>query len=486
MGSAKKKLSQTSGDIVDWSWPAAPRTFRVYDKYADREVTLVTGERTWTLPRGEKGNNIYFAVDSAERRIQQTIVIYSQRDAAPAPLTTFTARLTANWAIGDPERIRHFWDVEVLEPARANVCKAILKIACASSAGPWSAKHLGVVEGLPTRSKASYGKQAARIKKRDRLVPVDAQAQIARVLDEANAYELKETHAEGLTALAFLFQHAVRPVQVLSLRIEHLKFTRDASDQLVCVISFHSAKQRSGVPVFEIPRQVKHEWVHIVECLYKHAAAAGRRSLFCVSSAGALWVRIRRVMRDYAGVEMPINALTLRHTGAQTLADAGHDRESIRNFLGHKNLGTANAYVTASRAQGELVNRAIGTSKLYGNILSLAYSEFVSVKEMLKATEDQQIGGVVGDRLVAGIGLCRSGQPLCPFNPVTSCYGCSKFIPSTDKRAHHEAIKGMRAQVLTFLKSGRSESSPAALQLTQALAGAQQAIAAIASEKETA
>jgi len=476
----------STGDVTAWRWPPAPNTFRVYDKYSDCETIVTTGERVWTVTKGGATNNLYFAADDNERRLQQSILIHTQRDSSPSHLLNFGARLTAHWELckrmllSEPDGIRRFWDLEVLESGRANLCKTILKLACSCSAGHWSVKHLGVVEGLATRSRRSPKQQSAEIKKRDRLVPVNVQAEITRVLDEANAHDLRETHAEGLTALALMYQHAMRPVQLLSLRTEHLKFTRDASNQLVCVISFHSAKQRSAVNAFEIPRQMKHEWVHIIECLYNHAVAAGRTRLFCVTSSGELWTRIRRVLLVFAGSEFDFNALTLRHTGAQSLADAGHDRESIRNFLGHRNIAAAGAYVMASRVQGELVNRAIGASKLYSNILAFAEGEFVSVDEMLKASEEQQVGGIVGDRLVAGIGLCRSGQPLCPFNPVTSCYGCSKFIPSLDRQAHEDAISGMRAQVIAFLNSGKAGTSPAALQLTQALAGAQQAIAGIA------
>ena len=478
----------SSSDVTAWLWPPAPSTFRLYDKYSDTESIVTPGERVWTVEKGGATNYLYFAVDERERRLQQSILIHTQEAASPSHFVNFGNRLAANWELSkrmlgsDPDEIRRFWDEEMLDPGRAQLGKAILKLACSCSVGPWSVTHLGIVEGLPTRSRNSFRLQSAAIKKRDKLVSVDVQAEITRVLDEANAYDLRETHAEGLTALALMYQHAMRPIQLLALRTEHLKFTRDASDQLVCVISFHSAKQRSELSTFEIPRQMKHEWVHIIECLYNHAIAAGRTRLFCVTSSGELWTRIRRVLLIFAGNDFDFNALTLRHTGAQSLADAGHDRESIRNFLGHKNITSAGAYVMASRAQGDLVNRALGTSKLYSNILAFAEREFVSVAEMLAASEEKQVGGIVGDRLVAGIGLCRSGQPHCPFNPVTSCYGCSKFIPSLDAQAHKEAIDGMRSQVVTFLSSGKGDTSPAALQLTQALAGAQQALAVIGGE----
>lgn len=469
-------------DIVAWCWPVPPATFRVYDKYADREATVHLGERTWTVPRGGAFNSIHFAADPSERKLQQMLVMLTQADSTPSNIVTFATKLSANWELckrallSGADGIRRFWDLEIAEVGRAMTCKAVLKLACNCSAGSWHPRYLPLVEALATHSRSSAKANRERRKKRDGLVGIDAQAAMTRILDEANGYDLRETHAEGLTALALMYQHAMRPVQLLALRTDHLQFVHDASDQLVCIISFHSAKQRSS-PTFEIPRQVKHEWVHIVECLYSHAVASGRTRLFCVTTAGELWTRVRRVCAIFGAEDLCFSAIDLRHTGAQALADAGHDRESIRNFLGHKRTTAAKAYVTASRQQGELINRALGTSRLYGNILSLARGDFVSLEDMMNAAEDRQIGGVVGDRLVAGIGLCRSGQSHCNFNPVTSCYGCSKFMPSMNLEAHREAVSGMRAQVLAFIDE--HHSSPAALQLTQALSGAQQAIDAI-------
>lgn len=470
-------------DVAAWSWPVAPATFRIYDKYADREATMRLGDRTWTVPRGGAFNSIHFAADAAERKLQQMLVMSTQTDSTPSNIATFATKLTANWELckrallAGPDAIRRFWELEIAETGRAMMCKAVLRLACnCSVGGPWHPRYLPLIEALATYSQSTAKAHRDRRKKRDSLVGIEAQAAMTRILDEANGYDLRETHAEGLTALALMYQHAMRPVQLLALRTDHLQFVRDASEQLVCIISFHSAKQRKS-PTFEIPRQVKHEWVHIVECLHSHAVASGRTRLFCVTTSQELWTRVRRVCAIFGAADLSFNAIDLRHTGAQALADAGHDRESIRNFLGHKRTTAAKAYVTASRQQGELINRALGASKLYGNIMSLARGDFVSLEDMMNAAEDKQIGGVVGDRLVAGIGLCRSGQSHCSFNPVTSCYGCSKFMPSMDLEAHREAVSGMRAQVLTFVDGHRS--SPAALQLTQALSGAQQAIDAI-------
>lgn len=473
------------GDLLSWNWPSAPGTFRIYDKYADRDVVLQAGERTWTVSCRGTFNNIHFAAGAADRHLQQTLVMLTQAENAPSTIVTFATKLCANWELckraleAGAVGIRRLWDLEVADVSRSTMCKAVLKLACNCSAGPWHPRYLTLIEGLPTRSAESVTTRMVRRKKRDRLVEVDVQTAITKLLDAADAFDLRETYAEGLAALALMFQHAMRPVQLLPLRVEHLKFVEDASGDLVCIVAFHSAKQRAS-ETFEIPRQVKHEWVHIVQCLHAHAVAAGRGRLFCVSTSGELWTRVNRVCTVFGGEGVKFTAVHLRHTGAQALADAGHDRESIRNFLGHKSISSADAYVKASRQQGELINRALGASKLYDNILSLARGQFVSLEEMMRAPEDRQIGAVVGDRLVAGIGLCRSGQAQCRFNPVTSCYGCSKFMPSMDLEAHMEAVGGMRTQVLAFAGGADGPgASPAALQLTQALSGAQQAIEAI-------
>ena len=47
-------------------------------------------------------------------------------------------------------------------------------------------------------------------------------------------------------------------------------------------------------------------------------------------------------------VQLDSTARSLRHTGAQTLADAGHDRASIQAFLGHKSAEAASHYIRAS------------------------------------------------------------------------------------------------------------------------------------------
>jgi hypothetical protein len=304
------------------------------------------------------------------------------------------------------------------------------------------------------------------------------QASLVHLLDECGSVRIdSEYELEGLATLALAYQHGIRPVQLLSLRVEHLRVLQDASGDSSCLVSFHAAKQAFGGE-YEMVRQVRPEWARIVIRLLEFATKAARARLFAATTSEQLWARVRAACAR-KGVDVTFTAYALRHTAAQSLADAGQNRSSIQTFLEHGDANAANAYLRASRELSNTINHALGASKLYGKILSLADHKFVSVQEMEEADEDQQIGAVVGERLVGGVGLCSSGQSSCRYNPVTSCYGCPKFMPSLDRFAHEQAVAGMRQQVLSFKNQRNGTGSTGYLQLTRALAGAQEALVAI-------
>ena len=335
-----------------------------------------------------------------------------------------------------------------------------------------------LVSSLDTRANSGVAKRTGLIESRQSLVSASLQAGIVKVLDAAASNgDLSLIQLEGAAALALIYQHGVRPVQVLCLNVQHVRFFKDASDETACIVSFHAAKQKGGKE-FEIIRQVKPEWVPIVERLHTSAVNSGRSRLFDASNSSALWFRAKAVCK-LSKVNLSCTAQQFRHTAAQVLADAGHTRGSIQQFLGHVRKNTAAIYIRASMQQAKLINSALGASKLYTKIHGIASRTFVTLEEMLHAAEDQQIGGIVGESLVGGIGLCRAGQSQCSYNPVTSCYGCRKFMPSLDSDAHKDAVEGMRQQVRVYLARGVQPENPAYLQLTRALSGAQQALDAI-------
>lgn len=84
---------------------------------------------------------------------------------------------------------------------------------------------------------------------------------------------------------------------------------------------------------------------------------------------------------------------------------------------------------------------------------------------------DQQVAGVPHGYAISGIGGCASGQPFCPYNPITACYGCQKFMPLNDIEIHKKVRDDFREVVKFFYDASRGEStSPAFLQLRRTIA----------------
>lgn len=466
--------------VLEWSWPACPSFISIYDKYADVRATLSVSETTWSIPARGLTERLSFA-EGELGELQRKLAIQTQASNAPSTLVMFVRNSVNHWAdyqrllLAGPAEVRALWTETIRDVTAAKAGKMLLKLVCRLELGGWSQVHLALVNSLDTLAKAPLLLQRGKLKRREKVLAVSTQADIVRVLDEAALDpDLDEPDVEGLTALALFFQHGMRPVQLLALRLEHVPApVLDASGAPSLVVSFHAAKQ--GNRTWELLRQVKPEWVPLLVRLRESAIRAGRSRVFSSATAAKLWRFVKGACKSH-GLNVDFTAYGVRHTSAQSLADAGHHRKSLKEFLGHGNVNAATTYLRASRQQGEVINEALGASKLYETIIAFTTDAFIDIKRIVEADEDQQIGAVVGSRLVAGIGLCRSGQSNCSYNPVTSCYGCSRFMPVADVAPHREAIAGMREQVQRYLDDSSSESSPAFLQLRTALSGAQQAL----------
>lgn len=473
--------SQDDGPI-NWEWPPCPSQFVVHDKYARVDQVMRLDDEVWVVPvQGQKDR--FKFLEGPAGLLQRKLVTLTQVEHSPSSIIKFTRSLLRNWPLylklmgGGPDLVREHWADGVIDVDTAKAGKKLLKLVSSHRLGSWTPAHLHLVRSLDTKAKQGLLAQQAKVKRREKVLPVGTQAELVRVLDTAalTADTLPAKHVEGLSALALVFQFGVRPVQILSLGLNHVpEPVLDTSGRPVLVISFHHAKNsRATMP--DLHRAVKPEWVPLVALLRKQALEAGRERLFSCSSADSVWTRVRTACKSY-GVRIDFKAYSLRHTSIQSLADAGHDRRSIQAFAGHNTLNAATTYLRATRSQAALINKALGVSKLYKNLEALSRDSFITVEQLEAADEDKQIGGVVGGRLVSGIGVCSSGQSSCPVNPVSSCYGCGKFMPVAQSEPHREAIAGFRDQVLVFKPKGDAAVGPAFTQLCNALSGAQQAL----------
>ncbi|WP_459570460.1 tyrosine-type recombinase/integrase, partial [Cupriavidus sp. 8B] len=259
----------------------------------------------------------------------------------------------------------------------------------------------------------------------------------------------------------------------------------DGSDELPAVhLTFRMVKQRRGAAIQPLPRRVKREWAILPAQLEQRQRTDGHdgSTRFCtVASASEVSQRIAALTERLLGVRA--TATDLRHTAAQRLVDAGANQEELAAFLGHADLATGLVYFDSSPNQAERVNRALGLSPIYQQVARIAHARFISAEELGTLKGEQQIAGVPHGIPIAGIGGCTSGQPACPFNPVTSCYGCHRFMPVRDVTLHREVLATLREVVRFFHETSRDEAaSPAYLQLQRAIAGVQAVLAELEPE----
>jgi hypothetical protein len=218
-------------------------------------------------------------------------------------------------------------------------------------------------------------------------------------------------------------------------------------------------------------RRIKQDWARLFLALQEvrqsqSVDAADR--LFRVASSKEVQERLGKLLKSLTGGNHV--ATDLRHAAAQRLVDAGASHEELAEFMGHSDVRTGLVYYEASSTQAERVNKALGLSEIYRAVAKIAHDRFISSDELTRLKEDQQIAGVPHGMPISGIGGCTSGQPACPYNPITSCYGCRKFMPVHDKAVHERVLSDFRGVVNLFRQSSRGDAnSPAYLQLQRTI-----------------
>lgn len=227
-------------------------------------------------------------------------------------------------------------------------------------------------------------------------------------------------------------------------------------------------------------RRVKSEWTLIFVRLQEHLYAngiTGTAKFFQAQSSSEVGTRISTLVRSVINSKDTGTATDLRHTAAQRLVDAGASHEELAEFLGHTQTDSGLVYFSVSASHAERVNRALGASEVYRQVVKIAHDRFISFDELKRLKGEQQVAAVPHGIPISGIGGCQSGQPACPYNPVTSCYGCRKFMPVHDRALHEKVLSDMREVVLFFDGSARGDThSPAYMQLQRTISEIQSVI----------
>ncbi len=360
-----------------------------------------------------------------------------------------------------------------------SLAKALLRLMCRHRLHDWSDEYETFIRfNLPLPSVDGY----LGVRSGDAFLSTDEEAAIVRHLDEVvdmlKSSGVSPPRNETIADAGMLlcaYQFAMRPIQIAKLTLRNMRsWSELGDDELSVHLTFHMAKQRSDAARHPLTRRVKREWVPIFIALRERHLSTdldGAARLFPVKSGQEVGSRVARLVRELIGADLLGTATDLRHTAAQRLVDAGASHEELAEFMGHSHTQTGLVYYQTSATHAERVNRALGASDVYRRVAKIAHDRFITAEELAHLKGEQQVAGVPHGIPIAGIGGCSSGQPTCPYNPVTACYGCRKFMPLRDKAIHEQVLADMRSVVLFFSESSRGDTrSPAYLQLQRTIA----------------
>lgn len=384
-----------------------------------------------------------------------------------------------------PAEVRSAWQILMSKgygPIEVMSLKSILYYFCKFNLAGWSSRYAEFLSTLPLPSTDKY----ASVRNGDVFLSVDEEAVLVAHFDsmsDAITQSPKLVTDDDLRKAAILvcsFQFGLRPMQIGMLQMRDVRIWTDTEDSIASVhLTFRMIKQRSKNNALPLLRKVKREWSPLFIELYERAIRSGVNGddrIFSVSSARETGVVITKATA--ALLPEPRSATHLRHTAAQRLVDAGASQEELAEFMGHSNLDTGLIYFQTSANQAERVNAALGISAIYQQVTKIAHDRFIDEKELAVLKGEQQIGAVPHGIPISGIGACAIGQPSCPSNPVTACYGCFKFMPLCDPEIHRQVLADFRSVVTFFSEASEGDgNSPTYVQLKRTISNVQSIIA---------
>jgi integrase len=473
--------------------PRLPPLIRYEDEFTgEQHVCRELDQDVWNLHVNGSATKLDFSVFPMDlRHLLKLIALEGLTTGAPATVLgrhiafrNVDSRLIRGIILSSPTTIRQQWAVALStnQPWRTfDAVKSMLRLICRNSILDWSPIWLDLIGTLPLPRVDKW----ASVRTGDVFLSVSEETEIVRWIDERarrareepGTLSTDELIDAGLVVCSYQF--GMRPIQIGLLRRRDYREWKSSEDATTSVhLTFRMVKQRTDLSRFPLLRKIKREWAVIFVELFRRGVVAGvtgSAKLFGLASARLTAARLTKILS--AIVRQSRSATDLRHTAAQRLVDAGASREELAEFMGHIDVTTGLVYFDTSANQAERVNRALGISETYQRVAKIAHARFITEAELAELKGEQQVAGVPHGIPIGGIGGCSIGQPSCPYNPVTACYGCEKFMPVSDVSVHQQVLADFRSTVSFFNSTSRHESdSPAFLQLQRTIASVQAVI----------
>jgi len=496
----KARQQHKSVEAILTNIPPVPAVVRYYDDFSDSygEVTHAATSDQWQLSFDGRCASLDFL--NIDVTLRDLIKVWCSATLARlSPLSTeyYFGRISSlptdrliRLLTCKPHDIRSEWKQchsAGINYAQLISLKNLLIFMCEVRIGCWQPQWRDLVSQLPLPKVDKY----ASVRTGDAFLSVDEQAAIVRHIDNVCA-EIKIVPTKvpddllELTAILLCsYQFGFRAKQIAMLEMRNIRIWSDGLAQYPAVhLTFVMIKQRSAGAVFPMVRRLKREWTPLFIELFRRAQVDGlagpdhvfRRNPTEVSEA------IGDITEIILGTRR--GGRELRHSAAQRLADAGASEEELAAFMGHSDLNTGLIYFRSSASQAERVNQALAVSTVYQGVVKIAHNRFISMDELAALKGEQQVAGVPHGIPITGIGGCSQGQPICPYNPIMSCYGCSRFMPLADAGIHKEVLKDLREVMKFYYVSSRGERGSPAFQLEETISSVQAVIHELGEDRD--
>jgi len=467
--------------------PPLPRVIDYEDDYDEVIRTIKVADCEIQAVIHVSGDSKYlqfFKLDNRVRPLVRAYLLSSLQEQAPiSVLNRYNTLLSISpvdieqLAMAKPMHARAVWSVVSVKYPRPSLValKVLLGFLCRIRFASWTPQHVDLVSyALRVGSIDTY----ATVRSGDCFLTLHEEVALVRWIDATaqDAASLGKTEAEIASLIVCSYQFGMRPKQLGMIRKRDCTVRiSDEDGSAIVHLTFKMIKQRD-VQLSRLPlvRKVKREWAPIfVKLIALKIEEDPNSFLFGFSSRSELSNKFIEKLAEVVP-DVGLTAYDLRHSMAQRLVDSGASQEELALALGHSTLGTSLVYFQASANQAELVNKALGASPIYQAVAKIAKEKFINPDELATLQGDMQIAGVPHGIPIAGIGGCTTGQPACPYNPVTACYGCPKFMPVSDLALHEQVLQEFRNVVLFFKDGSHGDmTSPAYLQLQRTIAEVQ-------------
>ncbi len=492
--------NQRYNETIAFEVPDVPSIVRYYDEFNDRTLSINNPRDADVWSLSVTGSNLSLDFERLHPDIRKPIKCWAAfliQTLAPATVAVYYSSLQkvthedlCSILNSEPTEINHTWKA-LLTRGYTNFqltsLKSILYFLCRLNLGSWSAEYLDFLITLPFLSVDKF----AAVRTGEVFLSVDEEAVLVSHFDETSQRIshrpdlISNSELLSITILICSFQFGMRPMQIGMLQMRDVRIWKDIEGEHQSVhLTFKMIKQRTSSKSLPLTRKVKNDWAPLFVELFDRdckLGLSGTDRFFNVQSAKD----VARIIIEATNRLLPISrsATELRHTAAQRLVDAGANQEELAEFMGHSDKDSGLVYFQTSPNQAERVNSALGISKIYQQVAKIAHDRFIDYDELSALKGEQQIGAAPHGIPIAGIGGCSIGQPECPSNPVTACYGCRKFMPLHDAEMHRKVLADFRGVVKFFSEASKGDfNSPAYVQLKRTISSVQSIIAEIEGE----